>query len=164
VNDAILTKEGQLSDAEFLAISRHPDFGRVILQDLSHLRSVLPGVLYHHERYDGNGYPNKLVGDAIPMEGRLLAICDADDAMTSDRPYRVGMPHERAESILREGAGRQWDPSCVDAFFTALPDILRIGQEYHRTAANKPIHSDHEICVEPRSSIADAAVVESHSP
>jgi len=164
VNDAILRKEGQLNDAEFLQISRHPDLGREILHDLSHLRNVLPGVLYHHERYDGEGYPDQLAGEAIPLEGRLLAICDAYDAMTSDRPYRDGMPQERAESILREGAGVQWDPAFTDAFLTAMPDILRIRTEYNRTAANKTTRSDKEICVEAANSGADVAVVETNTP
>lgn len=137
VNDSILRKEGQLSDDEFVAISRHPNLGREILQDLTHLRSVLPGVLYHHERYDGKGYPCRLAGEAIPLEGRLLSICDAYDAMTSDRPYRNGMPQERAESILREGAGVQWDSRLIAAFFAAMPDILKIREEYNQRAANK---------------------------
>jgi HD-GYP domain-containing protein (c-di-GMP phosphodiesterase class II) len=163
VNDAILRKEGQLNDAEFLQISRHPDLGREILHDLSHLRNVLPGVLYHHERYDGEGYPDQLAGEAIPLEGRLLAICDAYDAMTSDRPYRDGMPQERAESILRGGAGVQWDPAFVDAFFTAMPDILRIRTECNRTAANKTTSSDKQVCVEAASSAADVAAVETNT-
>ncbi len=137
VNDAILRKEGKLSDTEFLSISRHPDLGRAILQDLTHLRSVLPGVLHHHERYDGTGYPSRLAGEAIPLEGRLLSICDAYDAMTSDRPYRNGMPQERAESILRDGVGVQWDPALIDAFFAVMPDILGIREEHKLRAANK---------------------------
>ena len=148
VNDAILRKEGQLDDAEFTQISRHPELGRAILHDLSHLRSVLPGVLYHHERYDGEGYPDQLVGEAIPLEGRLLAICDAYDAMTSDRPYRNGMPQEKAESILREGAGLQWDPALLEAFFAAIPDILRIRTEHNRAAAKKSTGSNKQSGVE----------------
>jgi len=142
VNDAILRKEGKLTDAEFEDISRHPQQGWEILHDLAHLRGVLPGVLYHHEQFNGHGYPCQLAGDAIPLEGRLLAICDAFDAMTSDRPYRVGMPQERAESILREGAGVQWDPVLVDAFFVAMPDILGIRSECVARAAQQPTRED----------------------
>jgi len=135
VPDAVLRKPDKLSDDEFMELTRHPDLGWAILNDLKHLRDVLPGVLYHHERYDGRGYPDQLAGDAIPVEGRLLAICDAYDAMTSDRPYRKGMPNERAESIIRKGAGTQWDPKFVEAFFAALPDINTIRMEYRPRAA-----------------------------
>jgi HD-GYP domain-containing protein (c-di-GMP phosphodiesterase class II) len=87
-------------------------------------------VLHHHEQFDGHGYPDKLAGHEIPMHGRILAVCDAYDAMTSDRSYRKGMPQERAESILRSGAGKQWDPELIEAFFRCMPDILQIKQNY----------------------------------
>ena len=73
------------------------------------MRYVLPGVLHHHERVDGGGYPDDLVGEQIPLDARIMAVADAYDAMTSDRAYRAGMPHDKAIEILREGAGTQWD-------------------------------------------------------
>lgn len=134
VRDAVLRKPGPLSEDEFQEIKQHPDKGWQILHDLMPLQYVLEGVLYHHEQFDGRGYPDRLVGLKIPLHGRFLAVCDAFDAMTSDRPYRTGMPQEKAESILRAGAGKQWDPELIDAFFRCMPDIIAIKDTYQRTA------------------------------
>src|SRR5262249_49436587 len=79
--------------------------------------------LHHHESFDGRGYPHRLAGDAIPLDGRILAVADAYDAMTSARPYRSGMPAERAEAILRNGSGSQWDAPVGEAFLQAKPEI-----------------------------------------
>ncbi|MNR52893.1 Cyclic di-GMP phosphodiesterase response regulator RpfG [compost metagenome] len=76
----------------------------------------LSGVRSHHERYDGKGYPDGLAGTAIPLHGRIIAVADAYDAMTSDRPYRKGMDHERALAILEQGRGTQWDPEFAGLF------------------------------------------------
>ena len=133
VSDATLKKPGRLTPEEFAEIKRHPDEGWSILRDLSQLRYVLPGVLYHHEQYDGRGYPDGLAGEAIPLDGRLLAVADAYDAMTSDRPYRRGMPVARAEEILRAGAGAQWDPRIIATFFAIRDDIQRIQFGYERS-------------------------------
>ncbi|MBP86544.1 MAG: hypothetical protein CMJ64_07505 [Planctomycetaceae bacterium] len=130
VRDAVLSKPGALTDEEFEEIKEHPDKGWAILQDLNPLSYVLPSVLHHHENYDGRGYPDNLAGEDIPLDGRILAVADAYDAMTSDRPYRSGMPHEKAEAILRNGAGSQWDAEGIDAFFRAMPDILHIKETY----------------------------------
>jgi HD-GYP domain-containing protein (c-di-GMP phosphodiesterase class II) len=134
VSDAILKKEDRLTDEEFVEIQRHPDEAWAILKDLKQLKYVLPGVLYHHEQYDGNGYPDGLVGKKIPIDGRILAIVDTYDAMTSDRTYRKGMTQEKAEAVLREGAGTQWDAELIDAFLAAMPDIIRIREEYQPRA------------------------------
>ncbi|MGL4514591.1 MAG: HD-GYP domain-containing protein [Lacipirellulaceae bacterium] len=146
VADAVLKKEGKLTDEEHREISKHPDEGWAILCDLQQLRYVLPGVLHHHERWDGRGYPDKLAGVAIPLDGRVLAVADAYDAMTSDRPYRMGMPSEKAEAILREGAGAQWDPTCVEAFFACREDLHRIQSEY--TQRERPKRSPQSVPVE----------------
>ncbi|MCA9118976.1 MAG: HD-GYP domain-containing protein [Planctomycetaceae bacterium] len=130
VRDAVLRKPGPLTDEEFEEIKQHPDKGWSILQDLEPLNYVLPGVLHHHENYNGRGYPDGLAGEDIPLDGRILAVADAFDAMTSDRPYRTGMPVERAETILKEGSGRQWDADMIDAFLRAMPDILTIKKTY----------------------------------
>ena len=134
VRDAVLRKPGPLTDDEFEEIKQHPDKGWSILQDLEPLNYVLPGVLHHHENHNGRGYPDGLAGDQIPLDGRILAVADAFDAMTSDRPYREGMPLERAEAILKDGAGKQWDPDMIEAFFRALPDILSIKKTYQPAA------------------------------
>jgi HD-GYP domain-containing protein (c-di-GMP phosphodiesterase class II) len=141
VSDATLNKPGKLTKEEFEEIKQHPDTGWSILHEVKHLRYALPGVLYHHERYDGAGYPDGLAGEAIPLDGRILAVCDAYDAMTSDRPYRAGMPQEKAESVLREGAGTQWDPVAIGAFFRILPDILEIRASHRQRPQPKRQHN-----------------------
>ncbi|MCH2114010.1 MAG: HD-GYP domain-containing protein [Pirellulales bacterium] len=132
VSDAVLNKTGTLTDEEFSEIKRHPDLGWEILRDLEQLEYMLPGVLHHHERFDGKGYPDGLTGTDTPLDGRLLAVVDAFDAMTSDRPYRQGMPLEKAVGILADGAGQQWDPQLVETFISILPDILSIKDNYQR--------------------------------
>lgn len=132
VADSTLKKQGKLTDDEYAEISKHPDEGWAILCDMKQLRYVLPGVLHHHERWDGRGYPDKLAGTDIPLDGRVMAVADAYDAMTSDRPYRSGMPSEKAEAIICEGAGTQWDPECVNAFFACLDDIHGIKDAYQQ--------------------------------
>ena len=130
INDAILNKPDRLTDEEFAEIQRHPEEGWKILHGLKQLNYVLPGVLHHHERQDGNGYPDGLAGREIPLDGRVLAVADAYDAMTSNRAYRTGMPHEKAVAILREGAGTQWDAEIIDAFLEILPEITTIRETY----------------------------------
>ncbi|MDZ4659274.1 MAG: HD-GYP domain-containing protein [Bythopirellula sp.] len=132
ISDSVLKKCGPLSGEEFAEIQRHPDLGWAILQELEQFAYVLPGVLHHHERYDGKGYPDNLPGEETPLAGRLLAVVDSFDAMTSDRPYRAGMPLEKALEILGDGAGTQWDAQLVDKFLRILPDILEIRGSYRR--------------------------------
>jgi HD-GYP domain-containing protein (c-di-GMP phosphodiesterase class II) len=130
VRDAVLRKPDALTDEEFEEIKQHPDKGWSILQDLEPLNYVLPGVLHHHENVNGRGYPDGLAGEQIPLDGRILAVADAFDAMTSDRPYRSGMPQQKAEAILKDGAGKQWDAEMIEAFFRVMPDILKIKKTY----------------------------------
>jgi HD-GYP domain-containing protein (c-di-GMP phosphodiesterase class II) len=132
ISDSVLKKCGPLTEEEFAEIQRHPDLGWAILHELEQFDYVLPGVLHHHERYDGKGYPDRLRGEETPLEGRLLAVVDSFDAMTSDRPYRAGMPVEKAIEILGDGAGTQWDAKLVDAFLHILPDIMEIRRQYQR--------------------------------
>jgi putative nucleotidyltransferase with HDIG domain len=128
IDDNILRKPGRLTDAEFEHIKTHVEIGYRILRDLRKMSHVLPVVLHHHESWDGRGYPYGLAGDNIPLLARIVAVADAYDAMASDRPYRPGMPQERLEAVLRDGAGKQWDARVIDAFFRARDDILRIVQ------------------------------------
>lgn len=116
VDDQILRKPGKLSDEEYEIMKFHPGKGAQILKDIAFLKPVIPYVLCHQERWDGKGYPAGLRGEAIPPEGRLVAVADTFDAMTSDRPYRKGMPPEKAIGIIREVAGSQLDPTVVEAF------------------------------------------------
>jgi HD-GYP domain-containing protein (c-di-GMP phosphodiesterase class II) len=128
VSDAILGKRDRLTPEEFEQIKQHTTIGYSILADLRQIRSLLPGILYHHEHYDGGGYPDGLVGEKIPLLARILAVADAYDAMSTTRPYRPAMPYERVEEILTEGAGHQWDKRIVDAFARCRHKIHAIRQ------------------------------------
>jgi putative nucleotidyltransferase with HDIG domain len=114
--DHILHKPGQVTEAEVEVIRRHPLDGARILNPLHHLRDVIPGVAEHHERYDGSGYPRGLRGEEISLAGRIIAVADVFDAMTSNRPYRRALPVETAVKELRSQAGRQFDPQVMAAF------------------------------------------------
>lgn len=116
VPDSVLLKPGRLTDEEFDCIKQHPQIGHRIVRNLPQLADLLPGVLHHHEEVDGTGYPRGLAGEEIPYQARILAVADAYDAMTSDRPYRDGMSHKNAIGILQQQAGTQWDASIVHAF------------------------------------------------
>ena len=131
VPDSVLQKPGKLTDEEFDSIKQHPTTGHSILEHLEDFSYVLTGVLHHHEAVDGSGYPFGLKGDNIPLAARILAVADAYDAMTSDRPYRDGMPTEKAESIIADGAGKQWDSGCVTAFQNCIDRIRRVAHERH---------------------------------
>ncbi len=126
VSDALLLKRGTLSAEEYALVAKHPEVGYEILGELKGLMHLLPGVRHHHERFDGLGYPDRLAGKAIPRMARILAVADAFDAMGSDRPYRSGKPPEDIEQILSEGAGTQWDPEVIQAYFDVRLDIHRI--------------------------------------
>jgi len=126
IDDNVLCKPGKLTDAEYDHIKMHPELGHNILADIRQLADCMPIVLHHHEQYDGEGYPYGLEGEDIPWLARIAAVADAYDAMTSDRPYRKGMPFEKVESILASGAGGQWDATVVDAFLAARDAIKNI--------------------------------------
>ena len=119
IADAVLLKPGSLVASEWEQIERHPEVGARILEH-ANLRDVASWVLAHHERVDGAGYPRGLAGDVIPLEGRVLAVADAYEAMTADRPYRRALSHEIARAELRRCAGTQFDPQVVEAFLRAL--------------------------------------------
>jgi HD-GYP domain-containing protein (c-di-GMP phosphodiesterase class II) len=116
VPEAILCKAGRLTDEEFEAIKRHPEIGHRILRDIDPFQDVLPGVLHHHERWDGRGYPHKLAGDKIPMIARIIGLADTFDAMSSTRSYRPALPRDHVLRELERGAGSQFDPRIVEAF------------------------------------------------
>jgi len=118
IREAVLAKTGPLSDQEFTHIKCHPDIGVRVLEPLSEFRDALPAIRHHHEHYNGNGYPCALSGDRIPTGARILAIVDAFDAMTSDRPYRTGMTASEALEHLSAGAGKQFDPHLVQTFLS----------------------------------------------
>ena len=115
-----MTKPGKLDGAEFDVIRQHPADGAEILSHFSRLREAVPLIRHHHERWDGQGYPDRLVGDAIPLEACVVGLADAWDAMTTDRPYRAAMSAEEAAAEVRRCRGTQFSPAVVDAFFTAF--------------------------------------------
>jgi HD-GYP domain-containing protein (c-di-GMP phosphodiesterase class II) len=121
VPDAILRKPARLTDKEFTAVKHHPQMGAIMVSSVAGLEETLDAVRYHHERWDGGGYPAGLHGEETPLIARIMAVADAYSAMTTDRPYRQGMSRAQALSILEEGSGVQWDPQCVQAFHAALP-------------------------------------------
>lgn len=116
ISGVILNKPGRLSSAEYRIIQSHTHMGKRILENISFLRDVVPIVYHHHERFDGSGYPEGLSGDEIPLGARIMQVADTYDAMTSNRPYRNGLPHEKAVEELLRCCGTQLDPKCVEAF------------------------------------------------
>jgi GAF domain-containing protein len=115
IPEAILQKPGRLDPDEMRLIKMHPELGVHILQSVDDFSGIIPLVKHHHERYDGKGYPTGLAGEEIPLGARILSVADALDAMTSDRPYRSGLPTSEAVDELRRCAGTQFDPDVVDA-------------------------------------------------
>jgi len=126
VPDSILNKPGALTREEREAIEQHPSVGGKILRRAPQLDQIIPAVMFHHERWDGGGYPDGLRGDSIPLMARILAIADAFDAMTSDRPYRKAMTVEQAVLELRVNAGKQFDPDLVEVFLQNLASEMRM--------------------------------------
>ncbi len=120
VPDAILNKAGILTDEERARMQEHPQLGLQIIRGIDLFKPSVPYIIGHHERYDGQGYPEGLKGNEIPEEGRLLAVADTFDAIMSDRPYRKGAEIEVAIRELTEHSGTQFDPAIVRAFYTVL--------------------------------------------
>ena len=116
VAEAVLCKPGRLTNEEFDIIKTHPRVGHDIMKTIPDLHDILPGVLHHHERWDGNGYPDKLSGQSIPHMARIMAIADTFDAMSSNRAYRAGLSRERVFEELRSCMGTQFDPDLVEPF------------------------------------------------
>ena len=127
----VLNRRGDLSDEERVAIRKHPEVGKRLLESATRLSALAPVVLHHHERWDGAGYPDGLSGEAIPFAARVIAICDAWQAMVSDRPYRQALTPEAAVAELRAGAGKQFDPGLVEVFISGM--VRKTG------AADKPV-------------------------
>lgn len=116
IRDQVLGKREPLSAEETEHMQQHPTIGHAILQDLQQIHSLLPGVLCHHERFDGTGYPSGLAGEQIPLLARILSVADSYDAMSTSRPYRNALPPNRVEEILAEGADKQWEGRVIEAF------------------------------------------------
>ncbi len=121
VPDSILKKPDKLTPEEYAIVKQHCYSGGQICKRVGFLMNAYPIVYHHHERWDGHGYPDGLKGEKIPVGARIVAVVDAYDAMTTNRPYRQAMAFQDAASILRDAAGRQWDPRAVNAFLLAIP-------------------------------------------
>jgi HD-GYP domain-containing protein (c-di-GMP phosphodiesterase class II) len=125
IPESILNKPGRLNEEEFDVIKGHPKKGRDILEPLEQLASSLPGILHHHERYDGKGYPHGLKGEEIPFLARIIAVADTFDAITSNRAYRSAKVAEKALAIVEDVAGTQLDPVVVEAFKEVYETTLK---------------------------------------
>jgi HD-GYP domain-containing protein (c-di-GMP phosphodiesterase class II) len=128
IPDAVLCKEGPLTPEEYLSIQEHPVIGERIIANVTKLAYLRPGIRGHHERFDGEGYPDRLKGEAIPKIARILAVADACDAMMSNRRYRSALSESRIVEIFREGAGTQWDPSIVRHFLNCRHELFSVIQ------------------------------------
>ena len=146
VPTSVLQKRSSLTDDEYAAVQLHPMRGLDIVREIGFLDEALAGIMHHHERIDGRGYPMGLAGDEIPEFARVLAVADAFDAMTSDRSYRGARPVPEAVAELRKWAGKQFDPAFVDAFVAA---IERDGWTAPRGRARGRAAADHREPVTP---------------
>ena len=118
ISDTILLKNGPLTTEEFDVIKTHPEEGYKICAPLKTLQPVLPTILYHHERYNGSGYPKGLKADEIPIHARIIGVVDCYDALTTKRTYRSGLTHDVAERIMRDETEKGlWDPELISIFF-----------------------------------------------
>jgi HD-GYP domain-containing protein (c-di-GMP phosphodiesterase class II) len=120
IPDHILNKPGALTEEERKIVEMHPQHGFELASTAPSLHEVLPVILHHHERIDGNGYPSGLAGSAVPLEARVVAVADVWDALTSDRAYRPGWEHSQALAHIEAGRGTHFDPHVVDALVRVL--------------------------------------------
>ncbi len=116
LSEDILNKEGKISDEEYAEIKKHPETGYGIVSQIKNMKPIAEIIKYHHENWDGTGYPEGLAKHEIPFESRIITIIDAYDAMTSDRPYRKGMSHDYAIGEIKANKGKQFDPEIAAVF------------------------------------------------
>ncbi len=120
IDDSVLRKPARLDEAEFEKMKAHPSIGADMLGKISQISTIIPGILYHHEWYNGKGYPDGISGERLPQIAKIISIADTYDAMTTDRPYRKGLTHEFAIAELRKFSGTQFDPAIVEVFIGAF--------------------------------------------
>jgi HD-GYP domain-containing protein (c-di-GMP phosphodiesterase class II) len=139
VPESVLQKTGRLTPEEFEQMKKHPQIGARILKDIKQMEDVIPGVLHHHERYDGKGYPYGLAGQNIPLMGRIICLADSFDAMTSNRTYRRALPLEVALTEIRRYSGTQFDPELAQVFLRISAEEFRaLLSEHQRDAQHRP--------------------------
>lgn len=130
VPEEVLNRTESLAAEDFEEIKKHVNHGVKILEDIKQLKDVVEIIKYHHERYDGTGYPYGKKGDEIPLNAKIIAIADAYDGMVSKRSYREGLSHEEAMQKIEEQSGKQFDPRVVEAFKVIIPDAIRESKEW----------------------------------
>jgi diguanylate cyclase (GGDEF)-like protein/putative nucleotidyltransferase with HDIG domain len=143
VSDRVLMKAGPLNDEDWEPIRAHPKLGVAILKHVESLSGCLAAIQYHHERYDGTGYPSGLKGENIPLDARIMAVADSYDAMTSLRPYRQGkFTAEQALAELKRCAGAQFDPKIIDVFVSLSERQLAKKANLKETKAKRSLSTD----------------------
>jgi putative nucleotidyltransferase with HDIG domain/diguanylate cyclase (GGDEF)-like protein len=141
VPEYVLLKPGRLSDEEFDKIKQHPEIGAAILDPVEFPWPVLPVVKYHHEKWDGTGYPEGIAGENIPLAARIMAVADVYDALTSSRSYRNAWTHERAFEVICKDAGTHFDPIVVDAFKNVIDGVVQeMAEQGEGPLAAKPYY------------------------
>ncbi|MBR5372690.1 MAG: HD domain-containing protein [Oscillospiraceae bacterium] len=158
IADQIINKEGKLTDAEFAEIKKHPEIGDQILSSISGSPYLSLGAKYHHERYDGRGYPHRLKGDDIPAIARIIAVADAYDAMTSKRSYRAPMPQQLVREELVKGMGAQFDP----VYSKLMLHLIDLDSEYQmkeRAEFKELVGRSELVCAEYRSAFSHGMLI-----
>lgn len=132
IPDSVLLKPAKLDEDEWIKMKCHAEYGAEILGDHSSplLNLAKEVALFHHEKWDGSGYPNGIEGEAIPLSARIVAIADVFDALTSERPYKPSWPIEKAIALLEEEAGKHFDPDLVPKFIECMPEILEVRSQH----------------------------------
>ena len=140
IPDEVLNKPGKLTEEEFEIMKTHTTAGKRIMENAistvkgdNYLKEARNMAAYHHERWDGKGYPEGIHGEVIPLSARIMAVADVFDALTSPRVYKPAFSLEKSLSILEEGIGTQFDPKCVEVFIEALPEVKVILRKYNRS-------------------------------
>lgn len=136
VPEEILNKAGGLTEEEYQAIKQHVQYGVKILDDIKQLKEVVEIIKYHHERFDGTGYPYGLKGDEIPLHSQIISIADAYDSMVSNRSYRGGLSHDEAIKRIEEQSGKQFNPDIVNAFKVVIADAYSQIKDFERQMAD----------------------------
>jgi HD-GYP domain-containing protein (c-di-GMP phosphodiesterase class II) len=131
----ILVKPGRLSSEEIEVMKSHPALSAEMIQHFDHVpffRFLMPGIKYHHEKFEGTGYPAQMKGDNIPLFARLIAVVDSFDAMTNARPYRNALPEEKAIEEIKLFSGRQFDPHLAKYFLQLLPELKKLEEKQEK--------------------------------
>jgi putative two-component system response regulator len=142
IPDMILLKPDRLTEMEFSIMKQHSKLGWEILKNSPSqlVRLAAEIALSHHEKFDGNGYPAGLAGQSIPLSGRIVAVADVYDALTSTRPYKQPWPVDKAVAFLREQSGRHFDPACVEAFLDVMDQVLKVMDNFRDDFDPEPPH------------------------